>query len=76
MQKTPHYQTQLMIEVLQAHSLADLVTSHIEGKVKDKVWDNTIAKNVFYIWGASSTGSYIQMPATKYLPKKALGLVG
>jgi hypothetical protein len=40
------------------------------------VWDQALAKNYFRIQGTSSSSNYIQIPATKFLPKKALGLTG
>ena len=40
------------------------------------MWDQQLAKNYVRIQGTSGSSNYIQVPATKHLPKKALGLTG
>lgn len=51
---------------------------HKEGKeVHGKVWDKTLGKYIVRIHGANSTSNYIQVPASKFLPRKrVLGLTG
>ena len=44
--------------------------------MQENVWDQKLAKNYVRIQGTSSSSNYIQVPATKFLPKKALGLTG
>lgn len=56
--------------------LTEWVNCHKEGDVQDSVWDQKLAKNFVRIQGSSSSSNYIQIPATKFLPKKALGLTG
>lgn len=40
------------------------------------LFDKAIAKQTVVIGGATSASNYIQVPATKNLPKGALGLIG
>ena len=46
------------------------------GDVNAKVWDKGLGKNVVRIQGASSSSNYLQIPDSKHLPKKVLGLTG
>ena len=54
---------------------AALLQAHKEGDVK-AVYDKAIAKQTVVIGGATSASNYIQVPATKNLPKASLGLIG
>ena len=56
--------------------LGEWQTSHKEGDVQGSIWDKQLAKNYVRIQGTSSSSNYIQVPASKFLPKKALGLTG
>lgn len=56
--------------------LTEWTSSHKEGDVQDNVWDKQLAKGYVRIQGTSPSSNYIQVPATKFLPKKALGLTG
>ena len=51
-------------------------TCHKEGDVSAKVWDKALGKNYVRIQGTSSSANYIQVPASKFLPKKVLGFTG
>ena len=64
------------VDVFKLTKLADWVTCHKEGDVHGDVWDQKLAKNFYRIQGSSSSSNYIQIPATKFLPKKSLGLTG
>ena len=44
--------------------------------MQDNVWDQKLAKNYLRIQGTTSSSNYIQVPATKFLPKRVLGLTG
>ena len=46
-----------------------------EGDVTE-VYDKELAKNVIKVSGVTNASNYFQMPASKHLPKKALGLTG
>jgi hypothetical protein len=50
-------------------------TAQKEGDVKEE-WDTLLGKNVITIGGITSNSNYIQVPATKNLPKGSLGLTG
>lgn len=54
--------------------MSEWTYAHKEGDVTENVWDDKLAKNVFRIQGSTSSSNYIQIPASKHLPKKALGL--
>ena len=64
------------VDVFKVTKLNEWVTCQKEGDVQDNIWDQKLAKNYLRIQGTSSSSNYIQVPATKFLPKKALGLTG
>lgn len=75
MNQIPLYQHPF-VDVFKLTKLTEWVTTQKEGDVQDGVWDKQLAKNYVRIQGTSSSANYIQVPATKHLPKKALGLTG
>ena len=75
MNQIPLYQHPF-VDVFKLTKLTEWVTTQKEGDVETNVWDKQLAKNYVRIQGASSSANYIQVPATKHLPKKALGLTG
>ena len=75
MNQIPIYQHPF-VDVFKITNISQWVTCHKEGDVQENVWDQKLAKNYFRIQGSSSSSNYIQIPATKFLPKKALGLTG
>lgn len=50
-------------------------TAQKEGDVQE-VWNAQLAKNVLKIGGMTPTSNYVQVPASKNLPKHSLGLTG
>ena len=46
-----------------------------EGDVTDS-FDNVLAKQVYSVQGTTSATGFIQLPASKHLPKSSLGLTG
>ena len=75
MNNIPLYQHPF-VDVFKLTKLTEWVATQKEGDVQDNVWDTNLAKNFIRIQGTSSSSNYIQVPATKHLPKKALGLTG
>jgi hypothetical protein len=75
MNQIPLYQHPY-VDVFKLTKLTEWVTTQKEGDVQNDVWDKQLAKNYVRIQGTSSSANYIQVPATKHLPKKALGLTG
>jgi len=63
------------VDVIQAFKVLEWTASQKEGDVSE-VYDKQLSKNVLKISGATSASNYIQVPATKNLPKQALGLTG
>ena len=61
--------------MLQAFKVTDFTTSAKEGDVSE-VYDKQVAKNVIKVAGSTSASNYIQVPASKHLPKMSLGLTG
>lgn len=55
--------------------LNDWSLAQKEGDVTE-VYDKELAKNVIKVTGATSASNYFQLPASKHLPKKSLGLIG
>ena len=64
------------VDVFKLMKVSEWVSCHREGDVQDNVWDTGLGKNYYRIQGSSGSSNYIQIPATKFLPKKALGLTG
>ena len=63
------------VDVFEVSKLTEWKTTHKEGDVKG-LFDKAIAKQTVVIGGTTSASNYIQVPATKNLPKGALGLIG
>jgi hypothetical protein len=63
------------VDVFRATKLTEWQTSQKEGDVTE-VYDKQLTKNVIKISGATPASNYMQVPAQKHLPKKALGLIG
>ena len=61
--------------MLQAFKVTEFTTSAKEGDVQE-VYDKQVAKNVIKVAGSTSASNYIQVPASKNLPKMSLGLTG
>ncbi len=61
--------------MFKATKLTEWQLSHKEGDVTE-VYDKELAKNVLKISGVTTASNYIQLPASKHLPKKTLGLTG
>ena len=75
MNQIPLYQHPY-VDVFKLAKVGDWKANQKEGDVQDNVWDKQLAKNYIRIQGTSSSSNYLQIPATKFLPKKALGLTG
>ena len=75
MNQIPIYQHPF-VDVFKMIKINEWTTAHKEGDVQDNVWDQKLAKNYIKIQGVTSSANYIQVPATKHLPKKSLGLIG
>lgn len=75
MNKIPMYQHPF-VDIFKLTKLTEWLSTQKEGDVQDNIWDQNLAKNFVRIQGTSSSANYIQVPATKFLPKKALGLTG
>ena len=63
------------MDVFEVTKLTEWKQTHKEGDVKT-LFDKAIAKPTVVIGGATSASNYIQVPATKNLPKASLGLIG
>eukprot|EP00347_Sterkiella_histriomuscorum_P023802 403333335 len=74
MNKIPIYQHPF-VDVFKSIKLTEWQLGHKEGDVTE-VYDKELAKNVIKINGVTTASNYIQVPAQKHLPKKALGLTG
>ncbi len=74
MNSIPIYQHPF-VDVFKATKLTEWQFGHKEGDVTE-VYDKELAKNVLKINGVTTASNYIQLPASKYLPKKTLGLTG
>ena len=74
MNQIPIYQHPF-VDVFKITKIAEWSLTQKEGDVTE-LFDKELAKNIISIRGASNASNYIQVPASKHLPKKALGLVG
>lgn len=63
------------MDVFKVTKLAEWNTCQKEGDV-EQLYDKSLAKNVLKIGGATSASNYVQVPASKNLPKQSLGLIG
>lgn len=63
------------MDVFEVTKLTEWKQSHKEGDVKE-LYDKSIAKQTVVIGGATPASNYIQVPASKNLPKASLGLIG
>ena len=63
------------VDVFGQFKVTEWATSQKEGDVSE-VFDKQVAKNVLKIAGSTSASNYIQVPASRNLPKQALGLTG
>ena len=62
------------MDVFKTTKLNEWTLGQKEGDVTE-VYDKELAKNIFKIGGATTASNYIQLPASKHLPKKTLGLI-
>lgn len=74
MNQIPIYQHPF-VDVFKATKLNEWSLAHKEGDVTE-IYDKDLAKNVIKINGVTTASNYIQVPSSKHLPKKALGLIG
>lgn len=78
MNRIPIYQhyckLQPFVDVFKIVKINEWTYCHKEGDISENIWDDKLAKNYWRIQGITSSSNYIQIPASKHLPKKALGL--